>query len=377
MSYGLMNYGMLVLIYVALFVFGAIVGSFINVWIARLPYEKSIYWPLGSRCSTCWAVIRWYDNIPLVSYWRLRGRCRYCQQPFSVRYFIIELIVAAGFPILFHLEIVANIHHHHAFRNSFHHLQFGLFAKENLPYFLFFAQRAVLFTFLVAAAGCDWNQRTIPLQITIVGTILGLLFAVLFPWPWPNRPAEVMPQARPGVDEWWLLQPHEMQKMGLYAWPVWGPLPSWLPPGSARLGLATGLMGALVGSALLRAVKFLFERGLKREALGLGDADLMMMAGAFLGWQPVIVSFLVGGLFTLVVALPNQLFRNEHEFPFGPGLAAGCIVTSLTWATIGPPLQVLFFHPTFLAMFALGCGAVILVMSFLFGAVQGGPKMDK
>jgi leader peptidase (prepilin peptidase)/N-methyltransferase len=362
---------MLTLLYVALFSFGAIVGSFINVWVARLPYDKSILWPLGSRCGRCWSLIRWYDNIPLLSYWILRGRCRNCGQSFSIRYFLIELVVALGLPILFHLEIIVNIHQFPQFRSSQHNLQFGLFAKENFPYYLYFSQRAVLFCFLVAAAGCDLEQRTIPLQITILGTLLGIVFSVLFPWPWPNTIAEALPKPRPGINEWWLLQPHEMQKMGLYPWPVWGPLPSWLPPGSVRLGFVTGLVGALAGSAILRAVKFLFERGLKREALGLGDADLMMMAGAFLGWQPVIVSFLIGGIITLFIALPRQLFQSESEFPFGPGLAVGCIVTWLSWSVIGPYLQVLFFHPTFLTFFALGCAAVILIMSFLFGTMRG------
>ena len=74
---------------------------------------------------------------------------------------------------------------------------------------------------------------------------------------------------------------------GVYPWPVWGPLPDWLWGHRWALGLLTGLAGAAAGMILLRAIKFMFERGLGKEALGLGDADLMMMAGAFLGWQPV------------------------------------------------------------------------------------------
>ncbi len=78
------------------FVLGAVVGSFLNVVIARLPLEKSIIWP-GSRCGKCLAPIRWYDNIPLFSYLRLRGRCRACGQSFSIRYFLVELLVRSGF----------------------------------------------------------------------------------------------------------------------------------------------------------------------------------------------------------------------------------------------------------------------------------------
>lgn len=367
MSNFLLNYGMLSLLYVALFVFGAIVGSFINVWVARLPYEKSILWPLGSRCGHCHAVIRWYDNIPLISYWLLRGRCRHCRAAFSIRYFWIELITALSFPAIFHLEVTQNIHDFSAFQNSFHHLRYGLFARENVSSYLFFSHRAILFSLLIAAAGCDLNRRTIPLQLTMTGTIIGLVYGISLPWPWPNDAASSLPRPRAGIDEWWLLQPGEMQKTGMYPWPVWGPLPSWLPPGSWQLGLATSLAGALTGSVLLRLVKFLFERGLGREALGLGDADLMMMAGAFLGWQIVVISFLIGGVITLLITLPSILRRSEQELPFGPGLAAGCVVSWLGWERIAPQLQVLFFHPTFLTLFAMGCGGVILVMSFLFG----------
>src|SRR4051794_14834977 len=95
---------------VALFVLGAIVGSFLNVCIYRLPPEKSIFWPAGSRCGNCYQAIRWYDNLPLVSYWLLRGRCRTCGARFSMRYFFIELLTGLCFAGLFYVEVVDNIH---------------------------------------------------------------------------------------------------------------------------------------------------------------------------------------------------------------------------------------------------------------------------
>src|SRR5436305_5414 len=72
------------------FVVGAAVGSFVNVCVARLPYERSLIWP-GSRCLSCCQPVRLYDNVPLVSYWVLRGRCRSCGARFSARYFLVEL----------------------------------------------------------------------------------------------------------------------------------------------------------------------------------------------------------------------------------------------------------------------------------------------
>src|SRR5437879_3802577 len=94
----------------AMFVLGAVVGSFLNVCIYRLPLEKSLLWP-GSRCGHCQQPIRWYDNIPLLSYWWLRGRCRTCGQTFSPRYFLIELLTAASFAGLCYLEVEKNVHH--------------------------------------------------------------------------------------------------------------------------------------------------------------------------------------------------------------------------------------------------------------------------
>src|SRR5947209_3966899 len=91
------------------FIVGACVGSFLNVAIARLPLEKSLLWP-SSRCGQCLQPIRWYDNLPLISYLWLRGRCRACGQSYSVAYLLIELATGLGFAALFWLEVVQNIH---------------------------------------------------------------------------------------------------------------------------------------------------------------------------------------------------------------------------------------------------------------------------
>src|SRR5262249_5740300 len=91
------------------FVLGACAGSFVNVCVARIPMEKSVFWP-GSRCGSCFQPILLRDTIPLFSYLRLRGRCRHCGQRFSARYFVVELLTALGFLGIFHLEVIRNIH---------------------------------------------------------------------------------------------------------------------------------------------------------------------------------------------------------------------------------------------------------------------------
>ena len=78
---------------IVLFVFGAIVGSFLNVCILRIPAGESIVWP-GSRCPGCKSPIAWYDNVPLFSWLVLRGRCRACATPIAFRYVVVELLSA-------------------------------------------------------------------------------------------------------------------------------------------------------------------------------------------------------------------------------------------------------------------------------------------
>src|SRR5262249_14382669 len=80
----------LVVEFVFLFVSGAAIGSLLNVCIYRLAWQKSILWPLKSYCGSCFQPIRWFDNLPILSYLLLRGRCRTCGAPFSIRYFAIE-----------------------------------------------------------------------------------------------------------------------------------------------------------------------------------------------------------------------------------------------------------------------------------------------
>jgi leader peptidase (prepilin peptidase)/N-methyltransferase len=368
------------------FVLGAVVGSLLNVCVIRLPLEKSVLWP-SSRCGRCLQPIRMRDNIPLLSYWLLRGRCRVCKEPFSVRYFLVELFTALAFLGLFYAEIVRNVldvpflaANHFAILNN---------VLPPWQALVMFLVHATLLSLLIVAALCDLDSRQIPLTITVPGTVVGLICATAFPWPWPNTPEQAMPRLLPQQPpdiEWWLLLPSQGPKMGLYPWPVWGPLPSWLPPGSWQLGLVTGLAGALVGTFLLRAVKFLFEKGLGKEALGLGDADLMMMAGAFVGWQVVVAAFFVGAIVALAFALIPMLARfgwravryrtvsvnrsADTSLPFGPGLAVGVMLTWLGWAEIGPAFQMVFFFDKLVIGLAVVGGVLIFLISAALGWVQ-------
>ena len=355
-----------------MFIIGAMIGSLLNVCIARLPLEKSILWP-GSRCGNCLQPIRWYDNIPLVSYWVLRGRCRNCGARFSVRYFLIELLTGLGFAGLFYAEVVANIHDLPFFKNQAWFIRAGQIPWQGWAFFL---HHAILLSLLIVCAACDLERREIPLSLTLFGTVIGLIGATLFPWPWPNDLSASLPTIdlrQPSQVDWWMADLGSIG-LGLYPWPLWGPLPDWMPLGSHRAGFATGLAGALVGTWMLRGIRWVFSRGLGREALGLGDADLMMMAGAFLGWQPVVVAFFAGALVTLGFAIAQMVIFRENALPFGPGLAVGTVLTWLCWRWIGPSVQPLMFNGFLLAL-CVGAGAAFMLITSALFRLRRGPDV--
>ncbi len=367
------------------FIVGAVVGSFLNVCIYRLPLEKSIIWP-GSRCGHCFQPIRWYDNLPVLSYLLLRGRCRTCGMSYSPRYLVIELVTALCFVGLFYLEVVHNASN----------LDAAVLGPQRFATgrFVIWCFHTVLFCFLLVASVCDLDYQMIPLSLTVTGTLVGLIWSVVCPWPWPYLPGQVA-RVAPAAP-FWFLRPDAL-KTALVAWPVWWPLPNLLQPGGNwQTGLATSLAGVAAGTLTLRVVRFLFGLGqLSRytepedpelakqprglisrgvswvqrvggRALGLGDADLMMMAGSFLGWQPVLAAFVVGVFPGLFLGLGQLVVRGNQPFPFGPALALGVIITWLTWARwIGPWGQPLFFDGLLLLIMAVLCVVMLPVCSLM------------
>ncbi len=379
---------------VLLFLLGACVGSFLNVCIYRLPWEKNILWP-ASRCGHCFQAIRWYDNLPLVSYLLLRGKCRTCGTHFSARYLFIEAFTGSCFAGLFYLIAIVNIHDFRQLQNLAWMVGNG-WPPPALVWLAFF-HHACLVSFLLVASFCDLDHQEIPFSITLPGTAVGLLWAVCLPWPAPyavegpafaGQPPQPppwwnAPQVRPvpafdPVNQPWVQAPFgEGPRQGYYPWPVWGPPPAWLPFGSWRLGLATGVVGAAVGWLLLWLVRFLFTKGLGVEAMGLGDADLMMMAGAFLGWQPVVVAFFVSVFPGLLFGLGQLVLRGNRVLPFGPSLAVGTVIAMLCWHWIGPRVHPLFFDPVLLLLLGGFGGIMMFVLSFLLRLLRREPSADE
>lgn len=354
--------------------FGLMVGSFINVLVARLPFEKSIVWP-SSRCFACYTKIRLTDNLPILGYLRLRGKCRACGAAFSARYLWVEIGTGVAFLALFLAEVVFN-------RFNFPGVGIDGNGLPSTSAMGLFAYHAVLVSALVAAAAVDYEHRIIPSEITYTALAVGVFGSVFLPWPWPH-PAEVA-NAIPAGDPWIRLIHVGKIAVGAQPWPFWGPLFDSAPAGSWQLGLLNAIFGALAGSLVVRAIKWLFETGLGREALGLGDADLLMMAGAFLGWQIAVLALFVGAFAALVLKALQALVGGSdapqsapggtpisgpvqpRELPFGPGLAIGVVVTWFAWPWLGPRVQFPFFDATVMAVLvgvmAVGVLAAALIL---------------
>lgn len=372
------------------FLTGAVVGSFLNVCIYRLPLEKSPLWPLGSRCGHCLQPIRALDNLPLLSYWLLRGRCRTCAAPYSMRYFFIELGTALSFLALFHLECIADVHRFR-FNPQLVNQVLGQ-QQADFACLIAFIWHATLLSFLIVATFCDIDHRTIPLPLTISGSVLGIIGATFLPWPWPYTPLQATPTGQPfPVDNWMVSMLHRPYQ-GVYSWPVWGPLPEWLAPGGNwQTGLATGIAGFLAGTLTLRIVRFTFGLGIGAEymdeadpesvrwslpwrlwdwtgrvggkTLGLGDADLMMMAGAFLGWQPTLAAFFLAVVPGLVFGMVQIFQRGDNALPFGPSLAIGAMIAAVGWQELGSPIMKTFFFNGSFLVSIVGLSCFLLLLS--------------
>ncbi len=358
-----------------LFVLGAAVGSFLNVCIARLGRGKSLVWP-GSRCGACFQEVRLRHNIPLVSYWWLRGRCRDCGATFSVRYFLVELFTALAFVGLYAAEIGANVHGLPGWeRGGLAFLESGRFPPHAWE---LFAWHAALAGLLIAAAGGLLEFGRVPRGVTVVGVLLGLAGAWLFPWPWPTEAREALarvdrplvgwvrlkadggpmaPRRGPMPEEasWadWPLSP----RPGFLPWPAWGPPPDELPAGSGRLGLVTGLVGGIVGAWLLRVAAWLAALGLGRPPLAATGGEMLLIAGTFLGWQPVLVALAVAA----VLALAGRWAR----LPFGVWVTGGVVVSWLGWAWLGPLARPVLFHPLLMPLTVAASLALVFLAALL------------
>jgi leader peptidase (prepilin peptidase) / N-methyltransferase len=261
---------------------GAIIGSFLNVVIHRLPREESIVFP-NSRCPSCGAAIHPLDNIPVISYLILRGRCRACRAPISARYPAVEALTGLLYALVF--------------------LRDGLtFA---LPFDLVFV------TALVALVFIDSEHMILPDAITYPGMVFALMARLAIPYL----------MGRPYFDD---LEP--LMNGMLAGWPVWA------------ASLVGALLGALAGGGSLWLMGWTWERLRGIEAMGMGDVKMMFMVGAYLGWRLTVLTIFLAVLSGSLTGLLLMLRRGERNMqmllPFGIFLGVGSIIALLIGARI-------------------------------------------
>ena len=259
------------ILYVTVALFGLAFGSFLNVCISRLPRGESIISP-RSHCPQCGKPIRWYDNVPVLSYLLLRGRCRDCGARISPVYPAVEILTAAV-------------------------LVMALRRYELSPEFVKYSVLGMLLVILIFT---DLNERRIPHAVTLLGMGLGLLLSFIIPVD--PRPFDFL-----------------FRHLGYFI--------SF--PSSSLLG---AIAGALMGGGIFYVIGAVFLRLTGKEGLGFGDVMLMLMVGTFLGVPLTLLTILLGALLGTIVAVPLEIasprFRH-HPWPFGSFLGVAAIYASL------------------------------------------------
>src|ERR1700720_735520 len=251
------------------FLFGLIVGSFLNVCILRIPADKSIVLP-ASSCTKCGKAIAPYDNIPVVSWLMLGGKCRNCKTKISAMYPAVELLTGLLFLACYFV--------------------FGL-TVDALKW-------AVFAALLVVLTITDLRERILPDEVNFFGLGAGLLFSFFT-------------KSLDGTAQWLAGRWFDF------------------PPPQIALSFADAALGALAGSGLLWIVAEGYFRIRGREGMGLGDVKMMAAVGAFLGLKRTMLTVLVGSLLGSVIGIfliAVSKKGRDYELPFGTFLGAGALL---------------------------------------------------
>ncbi len=267
---------------IVVLVFASCLGSFLNVCIHRLPQEKSLVRP-RSFCPHCKKTIAWYDNIPLLSYALLAGKCRSCRARISLRYPVVEAL-CAGLVFVLYLAFFER-----GYRFEFYQYSF-------------------FFCLLIVVSFIDIDYHAIPVYLCLLGITAGL-FA--------SAAKSIM-----------------LFKAGAFDF-------NSLPIIFSFKGLIFGLgftylfklFGDVFVSVYLRLRKKESIEG-EKESMGLGDIDFMGMVGAFMGAPAVIFVFFLAPFFAVGYTVVALLFKRTHLIPYLPYLSLATLVVFFWGDTI-------------------------------------------
>ena len=354
-----------------LFVVGAIVAGQLNRGIYRLPYrnKQSVSpWSVPPNNSVC---RRWYDRIPILGWIFLRRESGIHGAWFWVRPLLIEFFVATGFPA--HVWWV---------------FQDGLLPSGYGPLMATTAMaisgsHLALFALMVVASFIDIDEKTIPVEITDYGVLLGLSLAAIFPHSLlPDPVLTAPPQIQPlrftlgslpawttgwwglvaglscfvswfyaiSPKTWWsregILRALWLHVVSLLrkALRLWMTLFFvlgcalivfvWKVGGESWQGLLTSLIGVAFGGGLIWAVRIVGSLALRQEAMGFGDVTLMAMIGAFVGWQPAAIIFFMAPFAGLFLSVTRWVLSGDKEIPYGPFLCFATFLLIEFWSEL-------------------------------------------
>ena len=269
---------------------GACIASFLNVVIWRVPRGESIVRP-PSHCPKCNAAIKWYQNIPILSWLALRGKCANCKAPISPRYILVETLGGCLFLAAL-VRMIPNICHH----GGLLVVHPGSFMNAWVALLVAW----IWISLMIVGSMIDYDHKLLPDFVTVGGMILGVAVGV----------GDSLASVLVGHD-------------------ITG---GWL--------LAVDTVGGLAfGFGLLWLIRWLGSIAFKREAMGLGDVFLMGAVGALFGPVAVLVTLILSSVFGSIVglsmvALSKTKFGKFVEIPYGPYICMGC----LAWMFYGPEL---------------------------------------
>ena len=274
------------------FLLGLLFGSFLNVCIARVPRGESIVSP-GSHCPHCGRPIRWYDNLPILSWLLLRARCRDCGAKISWQYPAVELATGLWFlatATQLGSNYASNLRHYHSYPLS-----------TNL---LWAADTAVLGLFLIPLIVIDWRTHRLPDAFTLTGIATGMFLVctqTLFLLPGQEQIIFASRHLR-------LSSPGSFAARG-----------NVFLTGTEAL-IFGRLLAICAAALLLLVVRWLYQATRHREGLGLGDIKLLAMIAAFLGFEQALLTLFAGTLLaTLYIAClaAQRRATAQTRLPFG------------------------------------------------------------
>jgi leader peptidase (prepilin peptidase) / N-methyltransferase len=296
------------------FLLGLLFGSFLNVCISRLPAHQSIVHP-RSRCTRCSHTIRWYDNMPILSWLLLRARCRDCKARISWRYPAVELAVGLWFTwVASEIELLWSVNQPDglALMHAVHAQPYTL--AHQMPLFL---GEATLGFLLIGLMVMDWQTQRLPDAFTLTGIAIGFVLTCVQAFFLP-----------PGQGDIKIDTTHQLRMSSPGSFASQGNV---FMTGTEAMIWERIL--AICGAALLLfTISAIYKAARKRDGMGMGDVKLLAMITAFLGFGESLLALFIGVASAAAYGIILLARRRAHattRLPFGSFLCAGGLFAAL------------------------------------------------